>query len=161
MRNAALFIFSMIIILAGCTDDASPTENKENQTFEIKINRWAMMDDSWWTITSDSVVVTTKIDLDRVQDTFVHHWTDAQRAEIQRMINSWDTTSFEGELLIDNVPDCEREFDFIITLNGKEFKIHAYLEKIDELYEFSNYIDNVLPEPYRITYNEAYLLQER
>lgn len=153
-RLVILLLLAATVLWFNCN-----SEPVNNRTFEIKINRWAMMTDSWWTVTADSVVIELKENLHAQPDTFIYLWTDEQRTELARMINSWDTTAFERELLIENVPDCEREFDFVVTLNGKTFKTHAYLEKIEQLYKLTNYVDKSLPELYRMNYNDAYLLQ--
>jgi hypothetical protein len=151
-------IFLVVILFAGtffsCGSDA-PKE--EITSFTVHIIRSNMMDEYGCYITRNSVMIIDRNHIDGTWDTFVKYWNDTEKAEIAAMVDSWNANDLVPGPPTTNT-DCDSEFTFELERNGKWiWHEDVYKEKVDEVFELTNYVDKLLAKEHKVYYNQEYL----
>lgn len=126
--------------------------------FEISVEPWGriMGGGTFAVITDDSIRITYSRTLFDSVETYNKLLSKQERHRIKSKLGKIDLESLKDDYTNNHAGDCGGEFDFFLTIDEVHKKFHIYKVKVDPVFNLIAEINNMVPEKFRIAYNDEY-----
>jgi len=148
----------ILLVVLGFTACVNQTEQTITSTnFQIEIKESGMISDNSFIISQDSLSV-KKVSPSMVNynSEFSKKLSLADKQLLIEELNKIDLSIIQKNYVNNSAPDDMLEYDFKITIDGQTKEFHIYQVKIDNIFNLVRQINTLLPEKFKIGYNDEY-----
>jgi len=132
---------------------------KSKQTYyKIEIEESGMLFDNFFTIKNDSIIIKNRnIGVDSLADTsYSKVLADTAQIILTKALAKVDLNKIEKNYVDNKAPDDLGEYDFKILIGTNKKEFHIYRVKVDEIFNLVKQINTLLPNKFRIGYDDSY-----
>ena len=137
------------------------SQQSDIRHFEIKVEPWGRMfgGGTFATITDDSIKIACSRSIEDKEERYSKRLNERERSQIKYNLKKIDLLNLKANYTDNDAPDDMGEFDFILTIDKAQKKIHIYQVKVDPIFNLVAEINKMVPEKFQIEYNNRYFPQ--
>jgi hypothetical protein len=150
MRTLATFLLFILCVVQ--------TIGQSSKTFNVTIDESVMLGTSKTIITQDSIIVTSKYQLNETKTMgFRKALTKDEKLKLEQLISKINLDKLKDKYHNDFIDD-HYEFKFTFDVNDKIKVMTIYGVRLKDIFNFVRQINNMIPKDFEIIhYNDEYL----